>query len=705
MMISPLISFLSAIVALAIAAGVLWRDWRAFTHRIFATGMGLFALDSLLVGITPLLSSPEKALYAQHAKLLVVSFLPGVWLLFSLTFARANYREFVSRWKWALIGCFVFGPAVVLIFRGDLFVGQPIYDQSWNMFLRFGWSGYLLQLFVLVVDVAILMNFERTFRNSTGHVRWQIKFLIIGLAALFGVRIYTGSQSVLFRLVDTHFEVVNAGALLIASVMAARSLARTQRLQFDFYLSHAFLSNSFTVLVVGIYFVIVGVVARLAYHFKSLANPSLAAFLVLLSVLGIAVLLLSDKLRYKRKRFISHHFKRPVYDYQQVWAGFTENTTSISNIKDLCLAITGLVSHTMDVLAVSLWLIEERKDSFSFGSSTILSQSRAEDLTRNEGMIADLVRLMSVRSGPVDLLDYNDELLRQFRLRYEEDLEASRIRYCVPVRAGGQLVGFMTLGQKVMNQKLIFEDYELLRTIADQAGAALLNLKLSDNLRQAKELEAFQVMSAFFMHDLKNLASKLSLVNQNMPVHFENEEFREDASHTMSQCVEKIKGMCNRLSLLSQTLQLEPKEVDLNDLIKKTIEGMNGQFDARVAKSFGEMPILMLDDDQMQKVFLNLLINANEATGGDGSIVVKTSRQQGWAEVSIKDNGCGMSREFMEKYLFKPFQTTKQQGMGIGLFHCKTIVEAHGGRIEVESEEGVGTEFRVLLPVGPKGQR
>ena len=58
-----------------------------------------------------------------------------------------------------------------------------------------------------------------------------------------------------------------------------------------------------------------------------------------------------------------------------------------------------------------------------------------------------------------------------------------------------------------------------------------------------------------------------------------------------------------------------------------------------------------------------------------------------------------MSREFIEKSLFRPFQTTKKQGMGIGLYHCKTIVEAHGGRIEVESEEGKGTTFRVLLPV------
>jgi signal transduction histidine kinase len=160
--------------------------------------------------------------------------------------------------------------------------------------------------------------------------------------------------------------------------------------------------------------------------------------------------------------------------------------------------------------------------------------------------------------------------------------------------------------------------------------------------------------------------------------------------------------MCNRLSLLSQRLQLEPKGIDLNKLITRTIDGMNGQFVGKVVKNLGDLPIFMLDDEQMQKVLLNLLINANEAVREGGQITLTTSCDQGWAEICVSDNGCGMSLEFMDKYLFKPFQTTKPQGMGVGLFHCKTIVEAHGGKIEVESEEGGGTTFRVLLPVGQR---
>ena len=95
----------------------------------------------------------------------------------------------------------------------------------------------------------------------------------------------------------------------------------------------------------------------------------------------------------------------------------------------------------------------------------------------------------------------------------------------------------------------------------------------------------------------------------------------------------------------------------------------------------------------------NLIINANDAVGENGEISIETGHNEKWVQVIVRDNGCGMSKEFIEKDLFRPFRTTKKKGMGIGLFHCKTIVEAHGGRIEVESQEGKGTMFEILLPL------
>jgi putative PEP-CTERM system histidine kinase len=686
--------------AFAIAFAVVLRNYRSFIHVAFAVGMALFGFKALFTGLAAQASFADDMLHLQWYRLLASSLLPGVWFIFSISFARANYREFLSRWKWTIAGLFVVPLCLVLFFREGLFIAWTLPEGSSMALIRLGWSGYVLYLVYLVSSVLILMNLERTFRNAVGHSRWQIKFIMLGLAAIFGVRIYTDSQAVLFHQLNANFDVINALALLLACIMIGRSLSRAGMLDLDLYLSQSVIYNSFTVLIVGAYFIAVGIIAKLAYYFEGTGNLPVTAFLVLVAILGLAVLFLSDKLRYKRKQFVARHFRRPVYDYQKVWAGFTENTASLTSMKDLCLAVTTLISHTLDILSVSLWLIDEQQERLELGSSTMLTEHQARDTGMYGEMGKGLIKLMSDRSMPVDLTGAGDDPIGQFASAFEADLKTTGVRYCVPLRAAGKLIGIMTLGKRVMDQPLSFEDYELLRTISDQSAAALLNLRLSEKLRQTKELEAFQVMSTFFMHDLKNLASKLSLVSQNMPKHYDNEEFRQDAMRTVSQSVDKIKGICTRLSLLSQTLELNPRETSLEELVRSTVSGMNGVLKSTVEADISDgLPLLPIDEEQIRKVLENLLINGNEAIEEGGRIRVATVEREGWVELSVSDNGAGMSREFMDKYLFKPFQTTKKQGMGIGLFHCKTIVEAHGGRIEVESEEGKGSTFKVLLPV------
>ena len=257
----------------------------------------------------------------------------------------------------------------------------------------------------------------------------------------------------------------------------------------------------------------------------------------------------------------------------------------------------------------------------------------------------------------------------------------------------------MTLGDRVGGLAFSVQDLDLLKSVSDQSAANLLNIELSQRLSRAKQLEAFQAMSAFFVHDLKNTASTLSLMLQNLPVHYQDPKFREDALRGIAKTVDNINDLIQRLSVLRHELRVHPVECDLNELVRGFLSSEVQAQGVEVQTEFRPLPKMKVDPEQIRKVVTNLLINAREAVSAGGRIRVETNRQKDWAVLAISDNGCGMSPDFVQRSLFRPFQTTKKRGIGIGMFHCKMIVEAHRGRIEVESEQGKGTSFRVLLPI------
>ncbi len=673
----------------------------AFVNLVFAAGMILFALSAGFVGLAWEASGPEGFLFWTRWRFAAASLIPGLFLLFSISFARSNYREQINRWKWVLVLSFAVPVSLTVFFREAFFLSHEAVPQGPVPFFHTGWSGYYWHLAWLVFSILILMNLERTFRHTTGHMRWQTKFMFLGIACIFGIQIYTDSQTVIFRGLNTALDVVDLGALLLGSALILKSLFRGKPLEVTVYLSHQFLYSSLTMLIVGAYFITVGAAAWISLRFEWIRNVHVVIFLIFTAVIGIVVFQLSDRLRIRRKRFVSRHFKRPQYDYQKIWEGFTSRTASVTQTRDLCDTIVRMISDTLEILSVTIWLKDEKEERLSFGGSTVLTARQVEGVKLFGQGGADLIRAMTGQAMPVDLEGRDDDWAADVRQVYGFlETRESRTRYCAPLNAGGRLIGIMTLGEKVLYEPLSFEELELVRTIGDQAAASILNLQLSERLRQAREMEAFQSMSAFFLHDLKNLASKLSLVTQNLPVHLDNPEFRADALKTISQCVVKINAMSGRLSLLSEKPEPAFKKTDLNRLIEEAVSGVREFVRGRVSLNLGKIPQLWIDPEQIHNVLENLLMNAADALGPDGEIMVASETEGNWAIVSVQDNGCGMSSEFMEKSLFRPFRTTKKKGMGIGLYHCRTLVEAHGGRIEAESREGEGTTVRIKLAIG-----
>ena len=217
---------------------------------------------------------------------------------------------------------------------------------------------------------------------------------------------------------------------------------------------------------------------------------------------------------------------------------------------------------------------------------------------------------------------------------------------------------------------------------------------------EQKQFESFARLSAVLTHDLKNAILSLSFLVTNMERKFDREGFREDAMHTLADSVGNLKNLVSKLSdPLTQPTE-ERHEDDLSQLVERvlvrTAEHAGDRYPVTTNLDAGVKSVV--NSSAIERVVENLIINAIEAMPNGGSLTVATRAGAENNVISVVDTGKGMSPDFIRDKLFHAFATTKKKGIGLGLYSCRDIIEQHGGRIEVDSTEGVGTEFRIVLP-------
>jgi len=684
----------------ALAAAAACRKQRSLATWCFSAGMLTFALESLFDAIASDALLPERAAFWETLSLVARSFLPGVWLTFSLTYSRANYRDFLVQSRWLVIGVFLI-PLLSLAALYSPFFYVVTYKPpvpEWG--LRFNEPAKVLNVLILISTVLILTNIERTFRAAVGTMRWRIKFLVLGLAVIFGACIYTRSQALLFSDYSPSQLSVEATALLIGCALITAAYVRSGFGEIDVYPSRAVLHTSITVLLTGAYLFVVGVLAQIVARFGGAASFPIAAFVVLLGVAILAVLLLSDRARQSLQLFVSRHFKRPQHDFRQIWARFTQSLSVALDETALATIVSRLISEIFGALSVSTWLFDEQGERLIRVSSTSDAEhAQSEDSTSSiAGKELNSAKLLKL-SRPFDLGKAKEKWARDLMERSSGQFHTGGNPICVPLVGGESLLGVIVLADRVRGLGYSTEEMDLLKCIGEQVAATLLKLRLTEEIMERKELEAFQTMSAFLIHDLKNAASTLGLMLENLPAHFDNPAFRQDAFRGIGSAASRINDLINRMNALRHELRLNPAELDLNLVVTEALANLNGTLDTRLVTKFDEVPKILADRQQLQSVFTNLLLNARDAVSMNGRIVVETTRQGEWLALCVSDNGCGMSEQFVKNSLFRPFRSTKKKGLGIGMFQSKTIVEAHHGKIHVESELGVGTTFRVMLPL------
>jgi signal transduction histidine kinase len=218
-----------------------------------------------------------------------------------------------------------------------------------------------------------------------------------------------------------------------------------------------------------------------------------------------------------------------------------------------------------------------------------------------------------------------------------------------------------------------------------------------------------QTVDSVLIHDMKNLAFRLSALLQNMEESYDSPLFKQSISEIIGDTVRRMDAIVNRFRESQQPIIVKLR-VDLNQILKKIMEDLPQRRvrDIDISVTLNELKLIWGDPFYLHNAFHSIIENAIDAMPRGGMLTISSGviaqRKKKKICIEISDNGVGMPESFIKDGLFSAFRTTKQSGLGLGLFTSKQIITMHSGKIEVSSAPGEGTTFRILLPVEDNAQ-
>ncbi len=606
----------------------------------------------------------------------------AAWYAFMLALLGSSSERTVgnARWLAAAGAAIILGGITLVILMAAGLALQPYLLRA-NQFAFLGMAVFALVLL------------EQIFRNATSDSRWNLKPIGIGLGAIFVFDVYFHSNTVLFGQIDEEAFAVRgfASALTIPFIILSIVRVRTHRLKVTLSQNAAF--HTTTLLVAGIYLIAVSVAGYYMRYWGGSWGGALQLGLLFIALVFMMVLAFSGTTRAKIKVLVGKNFFRYRYDYREEWLKFTKALSAEDVAHPVGLRVIRGLADMVESPAGELWL--RNLDGAGFSQSARWNLPAG---TASESAEGSLVGFLQDSGWVLNLEEFRHQPGRYQGLELPAWLaKLPNAWLVVPLTTATEMVGFVVLTTSRTRIDVDWEINDLLRTAGSQAASYLAQMLATEALLEARKFESFNRMSAFVVHDLKNIVTQLSLMVRNAERHADNAEFQRDMLLTVRHSVERMKQLMLQLRE-GATPAIGSCGVSLDTVIRR-IQAAKSASRPALEISLSESLVTRGEEERIERVIGHLVQNALDATPPEGRVWVNISRDNGMAQIEVGDTGIGMSADFLRERLFKPFQTTKHAGMGIGAYESHQYIRELGGAIQVESEEHVGTRFRVSLPL------
>ncbi len=557
-------------------------------------------------------------------------------------------------------------------------------------------------VFGMLVAIGALVLLHNLYAGASAQARRILRW---SAAAVAGIWAYDLNLHTLAYLSGEEPSLLVAlrGAVAGAMIGVLALGANSRGADLDFRPSRAVTFQTLSLLIIGGYLLLMVVVSKSLTMLGGDFGRATQVVFLALAILGAIIWLPSQRMRGWLRVTATKHLFQHRYDYREEWLRFTRTVGSGSHdaadgpsfheravkaIADITDSPAGLLLAPNEEAQLEL---VARWNWATIGVPAIAAEYELSSLLERHSHILDLdeVRAGHDRVGEVALVP---EWLRE-----AEDAWA-----LVPLIHFDRLVGTIVLARPRIERRLDWEDFDLLRVVGQQLASYLAEQSGQQALMEASRFDEFNRRIAFVMHDIKNLASQLSLLARNAEKHADNPEFRADMLVTLRNSSDKLTNLLARLGRYGSGQAQESRDVDLVSLAKQLAKRFEHAHPVQLTRI--NPAVVLADMEGLEQALIHLIQNAVDASEDDKPIYLDVSSDGLNGQFDIVDTGGGMSPGFVRNGLFKPFVSSKDGGFGIGAFEAREIVRAMGGRINVESREGLGTRFSVILPLREAAQ-
>nr|WP_086938878.1 XrtA/PEP-CTERM system histidine kinase PrsK [Thaumasiovibrio occultus] len=546
----------------------------------------------------------------------------------------------------------------------------------------------------LLESLAGLYLLELLYRVTPSPKRWMIKPLALGFGAIFVTHFVLYADALLFGGLDQTLWQVRGIILLIAIPFIILGIRRLKQQGSRLFVSRTVVYGSTIILFAGVYLLMM---ALLGYYIRATGHTwsqlAQVAFYAL-SITALVAIQMMEKWRSRLKIFISKHFFANRYEYREEWLTLSSSLAALEG------------SPYSAAIKAMMRPFQCRGGALLTASNNSFTITHTENLPKDS--LDELAWIQQHLAGECVTHDWIYDQRQATRHAMPKSMPfqvtkpnnlTNHLPIVIPLTSAHHFRGAIVLSVPPFNKVLDWEDRDLIKAIASQLAMYCHLYQASEKLAEHQQFAAFNRMSAFLVHDLKNVSAQLRLISKNAALHKDNPEFIADVFDTVIAAGDKVDNIVKQVT----SKRLMPKANSRFNL-RSALVAAAQRYHARSPKPQLVIPDSLhqleidVDRDRFENVIGHLIQNAQEATPADGSLHISLYAEDNLVTIDIADTGAGMTEDFIRDRLFHPFDTTKgNQGLGLGAYDAKTFVEENHGHLYVQSSLGIGTTFSLVF--------